>query len=64
MIKNKHFYAAIATLIGTVIGAGVLGIPYAIAQAGFLNRLVITILNILNISDIILSLRTTDTRIN
>jgi len=40
MIKNRHFYAAIATLIGTVIGAGVLGIPYAIARAGFITGLI------------------------
>jgi amino acid permease len=37
---NKHFYAAIATLVGTIIGAGVLGIPYVISQAGFLTGLV------------------------
>ena len=37
---NRHFYAAIATLIGTIIGAGVLGIPYVIAKAGFLTGLV------------------------
>jgi tyrosine-specific transport protein len=40
MINNKHFYAAIATLIGTIIGAGVLGIPYAIARAGFITGLI------------------------
>ncbi len=40
MIKNRHFYAAIATLVGTVIGAGVLGIPYAISKAGFMTGLV------------------------
>ncbi len=32
---NKHYLAAIATLLGTIIGAGVLGIPYVVAQAGF-----------------------------
>lgn len=32
---SKHYYAAIATLLGTIIGAGVLGIPYVVAQAGF-----------------------------
>jgi len=37
---NRHFYAAIATLIGTIIGAGVLGIPYVIAKAGFVTGLV------------------------
>jgi len=37
---NKHFYAAIATLVGTIIGAGVLGIPYVIAKAGFMTGLI------------------------
>ena len=36
----KHYLHAIATLIGTVIGAGVLGIPYVVAQAGFLSSLI------------------------
>ena len=39
-MHNKHFYAAIATLVGTIIGAGVLGIPYVISQAGFITGLV------------------------
>ncbi len=32
---NKKFWVAVATLVGTIIGAGILGIPYVIAQAGF-----------------------------
>ena len=32
---DKNFFRAIALLCGTVIGAGVLGIPYVIAQTGF-----------------------------
>ena len=35
-MKRGDFYGAIATLTGTIIGAGVLSIPYVIAQAGFL----------------------------
>lgn len=35
-----HVYEGIATLVGMVIGAGVLGIPYVIAKAGFLTGLV------------------------
>ncbi len=35
MKPNTRFLEAIATLIGATIGAGVLGIPYVIAQAGF-----------------------------
>ncbi len=36
-MKSKILLEAIATLVGTVIGAGILGIPYVIAQAGFLT---------------------------
>ncbi|MBT4334343.1 GerAB/ArcD/ProY family transporter [archaeon] len=34
---DKKFYRAIAMLCGTVIGAGVLGLPYVFQQAGFLT---------------------------
>ena len=34
--KNKTFLAGISILIGTAIGAGVLGIPYVVAKSGFL----------------------------
>lgn len=34
--KTKKFLAGLAILIGTCIGAGVLGIPYVVAKAGFL----------------------------
>ena len=33
--KNVNFFIAVALIIGTVIGAGVLGIPYVIAQTGW-----------------------------
>jgi len=33
--ENKKFIVAVSILIGTCIGAGVLGIPYVAAQAGF-----------------------------
>ncbi len=33
--KNKGFLAAVFTLTGTVIGAGILGLPYVFAQSGF-----------------------------
>src|SRR3989344_2068768 len=36
-MKNKHIISGIATLTGTIIGAGVLGMPYVIAKAGFLT---------------------------
>lgn len=32
---KKPFFEATATLIGTIIGAGILGIPYVVAKAGF-----------------------------
>ncbi|MBI2575301.1 amino acid permease [Candidatus Woesearchaeota archaeon] len=35
MKLNPRFLEAIATLIGATIGAGVLGIPYVVAKAGF-----------------------------
>ncbi len=34
-MRQKNLLIAIATLVGTIIGAGILGIPYVIAQAGF-----------------------------
>lgn len=41
---KKEVYQAIAVLVGTIIGAGVLGIPYVISKAGFLTGLVAVIL--------------------
>ena len=37
---KKGVYEAIAVLVGTVIGAGVLGIPYVVAKSGFLVGLI------------------------
>jgi tyrosine-specific transport protein len=51
---EKHTLRAAALLCGTVIGAGVLGIPYVIAKAGFLTGL-LTIL-ILGIAILTLNL--------
>ncbi|MBR9692163.1 hypothetical protein GOV06_05260 [Candidatus Woesearchaeota archaeon] len=34
-MRQKTLWIAIATLVGTIIGAGILGLPYVIAQAGF-----------------------------
>jgi len=36
MFKDKKFLYAIATLIGTIVGVGMFGIPYVIAKSGFL----------------------------
>lgn len=41
--KNR-FFISIATLMGIIIGAGILGIPYVIAKAGYLYGLIIIIL--------------------
>lgn len=37
---KKEVFSAIATLVGVVIGAGILGIPYVVAKAGFLVGLI------------------------
>lgn len=39
MARRSYLMEAIATMIGTIIGAGILGIPFVIAQAGFLTGL-------------------------
>lgn len=39
-MRKKRLYEAVATLVGCTIGAGVLGIPYIVAKAGFLTGLV------------------------
>lgn len=51
-----NFFIATATLIGTIIGAGVLAIPYAIAKAGFLTGLLN--LAVLSIASILIYLYT------
>lgn len=33
---NKNFLYATATLVGTIVGAGMFGIPYVVAKSGFL----------------------------
>jgi amino acid permease len=41
---NWSFWQAVGTMTGSIIGAGILGLPYALAQNGVLNGLVILIL--------------------
>ena len=41
---NHKFGMATATLIGTIVGAGVLGIPYVIAKSGFLYGTILILL--------------------
>ena len=37
---EKGYFGATATLVGCTVGAGILGIPYVVAKAGFLTGLV------------------------
>jgi len=39
-MRKKRLFQAVATLVGCMIGAGILGIPYVMAKAGFLTGLV------------------------
>ena len=54
---SKHkTLLAIATLVGTIVGAGILAIPYVVAKSGFLFGLIITV--ILGLSFLLLNLMT------
>ncbi len=44
LIISKSSFGAIATLIGCIIGAGILGIPYVVAKAGFIIGIIDLIL--------------------
>jgi tyrosine-specific transport protein len=44
MMAKRGFYEAIATLVGTTIGAGIMGIPYVVAKAGILAGIIDVIL--------------------
>ncbi|MBS3097673.1 GerAB/ArcD/ProY family transporter [Candidatus Woesearchaeota archaeon] len=39
-MPKKHLLEAIATLVGFVIGAGILGIPFVVAKAGFVTGII------------------------
>jgi tyrosine-specific transport protein len=43
-MKDHPQLEAVSTLVGTVIGAGVLGLPYIIAKAGLLNGVILLLL--------------------
>ncbi len=54
---SKHkILLATATLVGTIVGAGILAIPYVVAQSGFLFGFIITI--VLGLSFLLLNLMT------
>lgn len=42
-MKREGFFEAIATLVGTIIGAGVLGIPYVVSKAGLISGSILII---------------------
>jgi tyrosine-specific transport protein len=42
-LSEKKLLIAITTLIGTIVGAGILGIPYTLAKAGFLYGLLLVV---------------------
>lgn len=44
MRTHTSFWEATATLIGTIVGAGILGLPYAVAQVGAIPGLVMLLL--------------------
>jgi len=41
--SRHRFWLAVSTLIGTIVGAGILGIPYVVAKAGFLVGLALMV---------------------
>lgn len=43
MTKDRSFVYAIATLVGTIVGAGIFAIPYVISKSGFLIGIVFLI---------------------
>ncbi|MDP3699036.1 MAG: aromatic amino acid transport family protein [Nanoarchaeota archaeon] len=42
-LARHKILIAIATLVGTIVGAGILAIPYVVAQSGFLFGFIITV---------------------
>lgn len=40
---DRRFYSAVAVLMGSIIGVGIFGIPFALAKAGFLTGLLFLI---------------------
>jgi amino acid permease len=42
-MPKLEFFEAIATIVGCIIGAGILGIPYVIAKAGFITGAILIV---------------------
>lgn len=53
-LSRHKILLAIATLVGTIVGAGILAIPYVVAQSGFLLGFIITV--VLGLSLLLLNL--------
>lgn len=43
-MPNKNYIYAVSTLIGTAVGAGVFGLPYVTAKAGFFPALILLVI--------------------
>ncbi|HCC22772.1 TPA: hypothetical protein DF272_01180 [Candidatus Falkowbacteria bacterium] len=56
---DKQFWQAVSILVGTIIGAGVLGIPYVISRSGFIPGLVLIIF--LGLASMVLNLMIAET---
>ncbi|MBS3141675.1 amino acid permease [Candidatus Woesearchaeota archaeon] len=41
---DRDYWGSIATLMGTIVGAGVLGIPFVVAKSGIFNGLVVILI--------------------
>ncbi|MEK6809770.1 MAG: aromatic amino acid transport family protein [Nanoarchaeota archaeon] len=55
-LSRHKILLAIATLVGTIVGAGILAIPYVVAQSGFLFGFIITV--VLGLAFLLLNLMT------
>ena len=55
-MAQKHLLGAVSTMVGYIIGAGILGLPYVFAKAGFLTGLLTLI--ILGITAMLINLYT------
>ncbi len=55
-LSRHKILLAIATLVGTIVGAGILAVPYVVAQSGFLFGFIITIM--LGLAFLLLNLMT------
>lgn len=61
---NKKFWATVFTLTGTIIGAGILGLPYIFAQSSYLIGILwlITITTIMTFTNLVLGEMTLKTK--